>query len=96
MENDFNMILGLTYNQRRIIEKLVAQYDEIGRKPSFTVSNQRIYPADKLGFKGREYSDTATVLTDLAKKLVKYMAALKYAQDKLGDDFIKMAVEEYG
>ncbi len=72
------------------------QYGEINKKPEFTVRNGRVYPMDRLGFKGREYSDTATILTDLAKKLVKQLGTVKYCQDKLGDDFIKMAVNEYG
>ena len=90
------MRIGITEFQRKSIEELTKQYADIGRKPSFIVTNGRVFPADKLGFKGREYSDTAQALTDLGKKLVKQMATIKYAQDKLGDKFIKMAVEEYG
>lgn len=90
------MKIGITEFQRKSIEDLVKRYSEIGKKPSFKVVNGRVFPSDKLGFKGREYSDTAQALTDLGKKIVRYMAAVKYAQEKLGDDFIKMAVEEYG
>jgi hypothetical protein len=90
------MKIGVTEFQRKNIEKLASQYSEIGRKPSFTVTNGRVFAADRLGMSGKEYSEMATALTDLAKKIVRYMAAVKYAQEKLGDDFIKMAVEEYG
>lgn len=88
--------IGLTIWQKRMIDKIVAQYAEIGKKPMFEAKNSRIFPADRLGFKGREYSDSAQALTDLAKKLTRYITTVKYAQEKLGNDFIKLAVEEYG
>lgn len=79
-----------------MIDELVKQYSEIDKKPAFFMNNGRIQPADRLGYKGRSFSDTEQALTALGQKIVKYMTTIKYAQDKLGDDFIKLAVDEYG
>ena len=55
-----------------------------------------VYSADRLSMNGKEYSEMATALSDLGRKVADFMRTIKYVQDTLGDDYIKLVVEEYG
>ena len=86
----------ITIWQKENITKLAEMYGEIDRKPMFITKNGRVYSADRLSMNGKEYSEMATALSDLGRKVADFMRTIKYVQDTLGDDYIKLVVEEYG
>lgn len=86
----------ITIWQKENITKLAEMYNEIDQKPVFITKNGRVYAADRLSMNGKEYSEMATALSDLGKKLITFMKAIKYVQETLGDDYMKLIVEEYG